>query len=94
MLNYFIFIIMIKRDKCRPSYNRKREEVPVTLCIITDVCHAFYKMGIFSFSKDCFLYFRVSFLGLFIIHVVLLYPQTYIVLFISQFNKFNFDSQC
>lgn len=80
MLNFFIFIIMIKRDKCRPNHNPKREEAAVTLCIITDVCHAFYRMGIFSFAKDCFLYFRVSALGLFIIHVVLLYAETYIVL--------------
>lgn len=94
MLNYFIFFIMIKRDKCRPSHNQKREESAVTLWVITDVFHAFYKMGIFSFSKDCFLYFRASSLGLFIIHVVLLYPETCIVLFVSQFNKFNFGPHC
>ena len=62
MLNCFTFIMMIKRDKCRPGHKTKaeRREAAVILRIITGICHPCLEKGIISFSKDCFLCFRAS----------------------------------
>ena len=75
---------------------KKREEAAVTLCLITGICHAFHKKGsILVFSKDIFLHFSFSSLGRFIIHMVLIYPETCIVIIfsINQFNYLNLGSQ-